>query len=85
MALISPGVEIKVFDDSAYAPAGTGTVPLLMIATDQDKNNITNDDIAAGTTKVNAGKLAIIGSQRELAALYGAPFFEQTSSGTHWG
>jgi hypothetical protein len=82
MALISPGVEIKVFDDSAYAPAGTGTVPLLMIATDQDKNNITNDDIAAGTTKVNAGKLAIIGSQRELAALYGAPFFEQTSSGT---
>jgi len=82
MALISPGVEIKVFDDSAYAPAGTGTVPLLIIATDQDKNNITNTDIAAGTTKANAGKLAIIGSQRELATLYGAPYFEQTSSGT---
>ena len=82
MALISPGVEIQVFDDSAYASAATGTVPLIIIATAQDKNNITNTGIAAGTTKANAGKLAIVGSQRELATLYGAPYFERTSSNT---
>jgi len=82
MALVSPGVEITVFNDSAYASAATGTVPLIVIATEQDKSNITNTGTAAGTTKVNAGKLAIVGSQRELATLYGAPYFEQTSSNT---
>jgi hypothetical protein len=82
MALVSPGVEITVFNDSAYASAATGTVPLIVIATEQDKSNITNTGTAAGTTKANAGKLAIVGSQRELATLYGAPYFEQTSSNT---
>lgn len=82
MALVSPGVEITVFNDSAYASAATGTVPLIVMATEQDKSNITATGIAAGTTKANAGKLAIVGSQRELATLYGAPYFEQTSSNT---
>ena len=82
MALISPGVEVQVFDDSAYASGATGTVPLLVIATEQDKQNITKTGIAAGTIKANANKLAIVSSQRELATLYGAPYFERTSSDT---
>ena len=82
MALISPGVEVQVYDDSAYASGATGTVPLLIMATEQDKQNITKTGIAAGTTKVNAKKLAIVSSQRELATLYGAPYFERTSSDT---
>jgi hypothetical protein len=82
MALVSPGVEIQVYNESAYASTAVGTVPLIVIATEQDKSNISNTGIAAGTTKTNAGKLAIVGSQRELATLYGAPYFERTSSNT---
>jgi len=82
MALVSPGVEIQVFNESAYASTSIGTVPLIVMATEQDKRDISDTGIAAGTTKTNAGKLAIVGSQRELATLYGAPFFERTSSNT---
>ena len=35
--LTSPGVSISVTDESFYAAAGTGTVPLIVIATAQDK------------------------------------------------
>lgn len=82
MALISPGVEITVYNESAYASAAVGTVPLIVMATAQDKSDIGGTGIAAGTTKANAGKLAIVGSQRELATLYGSPYFERTSSNT---
>ena len=36
--LTSPGVSISVTDESFYAAAGTGTVPLIVIATAQDKS-----------------------------------------------
>ena len=35
--LISPGVSISVSDESFYAAAGAGSVPLIVIATAQDK------------------------------------------------
>ena len=35
--LISPGVSISVSDESFYAAAGAGSVPLIVIATSQDK------------------------------------------------
>jgi len=37
--LTSPGVSVTVSDESFYAPAGTGSVPLIVIATAQDKTS----------------------------------------------
>mgnify|MGYP000311776736 CR=1 FL=1 len=33
MALSSPGVEVKVIDESFYTPAEPGTVPMIFVAT----------------------------------------------------
>lgn len=82
MALISPGVQVTVIDESNYIPAATNTVPYILIATAQDKVSGTGSGIAAGTLKVNAGKVYPITSQRDLAATFGNPFFYKTSTGT---
>ena len=82
MALISPGVQVTVIDESNYIPAATNTVPYFLIATAQNKISGTGTGIAAGTLKVNAGKVYPITSQRDLAATFGNPFFYKTSTGT---
>ena len=46
MALISPGVEVTVIDESFYTPAEPGTVPLIIVATAQDKSNASGTAIA---------------------------------------
>jgi Phage tail sheath C-terminal domain len=80
MALVSPGVQLTVTDQSQYVPAGVGTVPLVVLATAQDKT--VNGSIASGTTKANAGVLQVFGSQRELVNALGYPTFKQSSAGT---
>jgi hypothetical protein len=79
--LVSPGVSISVSDESFYAPAGAGTVPLIVIATAQDKTSPDGTSIAAYTTKATAGKLYQITSQRELIQGFGNPEFKM-SNGT---
>ena len=78
--LVSPGLSITVSDESQYVPAGTGTVPLVIFATAQDKLN-PSGDVASGTTKVNANTLNAYGSQRELINAFGYPTFKK-SAGT---
>jgi hypothetical protein len=80
MALISPGVEVTVIDESFYTPAEPGTTPLIVVATAQDKSNAAGTGTAQGTLAANIGKAFRITSQRELVDLYGVPFFEQTAS-----
>ena len=80
MALVSPGLEITVTDESQYVPGAVGTVPLVVFATEQDK--IFNGTIADGTTATNAGKLQAFTSQRELVAAMGYPTFKQSAAGT---
>jgi len=82
MALISPGVEVTVIDESNYAPSAAGTVAAIVIATAQDKTSGTGTGTAAGTTAANAGKTYLIGSQRELTSTFGNPTFYNTASGT---
>src|SRR6056300_190099 len=77
--LVSPGVDVQVIDESIYASVGTGTVPLIIIATGQNKSDVSGSGIAAYTTKAEANKLKLITSQRELVQYYGEPFFEQVS------
>jgi hypothetical protein len=80
MALVSPGLQLTVTDESQYVPGAVGTVPLVIFATAQDK--VINGAIASGTTAANAGALQAFGSQRELAAAMGYPVFKQSAAGT---
>ena len=82
MALISPGVEVTVIDESNYAPSAAGTVAAIVIATAQDKTSGTGSGTATGTTSANAGETFLIGSQRELTATFGNPTFYNTTAGT---
>jgi hypothetical protein len=34
--LVSPGVQVSITDESVYGPAGSGTVPMIFIATGVD-------------------------------------------------
>lgn len=82
MALVSPGVEVTVIDESFYTPAEPGTTPLIVVATAQDKINGSGTGTASATTKANAGKAFRLTSQKDLVDLFGVPFFETTVSGS---
>ncbi len=82
MALISPGVQVTVVDESNYVPAATNSVPYILIATAQNKISGTGISVAPGTLSVNANKLYLVTSQRDLAATFGNPFFYKTTTGT---
>jgi hypothetical protein len=82
MALISPGVEVTVIDESQYIPSAVNTVPYFLIATAQNKISASGIGVAPGTLAANANKTYLITSQRDLAATFGVPFFYQTTAGT---
>ena len=75
VTLVSPGVSISVIDQSINVGAGPGTVPLIFIATQQDKTIPDGSEVAPGTTKANAGKVWSITSQRDLVQTFGDPIF----------
>jgi hypothetical protein len=82
MALISPGVEVTIIDESQYIPAATNSVPYILLATAQNKVSGAGVGVAAGTLKANANKTYLITSQRDLSATFGVPFFYKTTAGT---
>lgn len=82
MALVSPGVQVTVIDQSQYAPAASNSVPLIILATAQNKTNAAGTGVAAATTAANANKLYTVTSSRDLVNLYGNPFFYKTTDGT---
>ena len=75
MALVSPGVQVNVINESFYTPAEPGTTPLIFVATKENKSNPAKTGIAQGTLAANAGKVYTISSQRELAETFGDPLF----------
>ena len=79
--LVSPGVAVTVVDESAYASPGTGTIPMIAIATRSDKTDPTGteaDGIAKYTKAANAGRVVNVTSQRELTQFFGDPVFAST-------
>jgi len=78
--LVSPGVSVEVINESFYAPSGPGTVPFIVIATQENKVNPSNA-VAEGTLKENAGTVYSIASKRELLNTFGTPVFPKTASG----
>lgn len=74
--LVSPGVAVSVTDESQYGGAGQGTVPLIILATETNKTNLSATGYAQGTIPANAGKPFLLTSQRELVELFGQPQFK---------
>lgn len=73
--LNSPGVAVTVSDESMYAPSAPGTVPLIVIATAEDK--LTGSSvIAPGTQKSNYGKVYLNTSQKDLVDTFGDAVFK---------
>jgi hypothetical protein len=88
--LVSPGISITVSDESFYAGADQGTVPLIVIATRSNKANPNDTDfsvvssIAPGTIPAVAGVNTLITSQRELIQTFGEPIFvEEAGTPSH--
>ncbi len=78
MALVSPGVQVTVIDETNYIPAATNSVPYMLIATAQNKVSGSGVGVAAGTLAANANKVYLVTSQRDLSATFGNPFFYKT-------
>ena len=74
--LSSPGISVTVVDESFYTPAAPGTVPLIIVASQQDKMNSAGTGTAPGTLKANAGKVYLLTSQQDLGATFGVPYFQ---------
>lgn len=81
MALVSPGVQVTVIDESNYAPNALGSVAYILVATAQNKTAPGGVGIAAGTLPENAEKIYTITSQRDLVTTFGTPIFKTTASG----
>jgi len=75
--LVSPGVAVSVTDESPYGGAGAGTVPLVILATETNKVNVSGTGYAAGTIPANAGKATLLTSQRDLVEMFGTPVFRE--------
>ena len=79
VSLVSPGVSVTIIDQSQYAPTQAGSVPLVILATAQDKSTPGNT-LAAGTTIANSEKIITVTSQRDLVNYFGNPFFAVDAS-----
>jgi hypothetical protein len=74
--LVSPGVSVTVTDESQYGSAGQGSVPLIILATESNKVNLSATGYAEATKPVNANKPYLLTSQRELVEYFGQPQFK---------
>ena len=74
--LSSPGVSVSVIDESFYTPSAAGTVPLIVVATAQDKATGAATGTAPGTLQANAGKVYLLTSQKDLSDTFGTPVFK---------
>ena len=86
--LVSPGTQVQITDESVYGPAGAGTVPMIFIATGQDKVDPTGteiDGIAKYTKSAVAGSPVLVTSQRELTQYFGNIDFRTVSSTVQQG
>lgn len=80
--LISPGVSVQVIDESIYIPGRIGTIPLIYIATAEEKSQ-ENGDPAIGTYE--SGVIRTVTSLRQSLELYGIPKYYDTGGAIHYG
>lgn len=77
--LVSPGVSVTVTDESFYVPASAPTVPLIFIATADEKLQPNGITPAAGTFESNV--VRTITSLQQSAQMYGVPVFKEDYTG----
>lgn len=78
--LSSPGVSVTVIDESFYTPAAPGTVPLIVVASAENKQNGAGTGTAPGTLAANAGTVYLLTSQKDLSDTFGIPKFYTDSN-----
>lgn len=71
--LVSPGVSVSVTDESLFIPASAPTVPLIFIATADEKKRPDGITNAAGTFEHNV--VRTVTSLKQSTELYGVPKF----------
>lgn len=79
MALVSPGVEVNVQDDSVYVIGTAATVPLIFIATGAEK--LQQDGITPALGTYETGVVRVVSSIRQALELYGVPKFYTSTDG----
>ena len=77
--LVSPGVSVTVTDESFFIPAAAATVPLIFIATADEKKQPDGTSDAAGTFEHNV--IRTVTSLKQSTELYGVPRFLEDSAG----
>jgi hypothetical protein len=77
--LISPGVSVTITDESFFIPAQAVTVPLIFIATADEKLQPDGVTPAAGTYESNV--IRTVTSLKQSTQLYGVPNFLQDNGG----
>lgn len=82
MALISPGVEVTVTDESFYVPGQQACVPLLFVATADEK--LQPDGVTPAEGTYEFGIIRPVTSIRQSLELYGVPNFLQDASGNQF-
>ncbi len=79
MALVSPGIQVTVTDESFFIPAAAPTVPLIFIATGAEKTQSDGVTPAAGTFE--SGVIRTVTTLTQSVELYGEPSFLVDSNG----
>ncbi|KKM15639.1 hypothetical protein LCGC14_1694020, partial [marine sediment metagenome] len=79
MALVSPGVQVTVTDESFFVPAAAPTVPLIFVATGAEKTQSDGVTPAAGTFESDV--IRTVTSLTQSVELYGEPSFLEDSNG----
>jgi len=81
--LVSPGVEVTVTDESFFIPHAAPTVPLIFIATQEEKLRPDGITPAEGTYEYNV--VRTVTSMAQSTNLYGIPtFLEDTATGAQF-
>lgn len=81
--LVSPGVEVTIIDESFYIPAQAPTVPLLFVATQEQKLRPDGETPAEGTSEYDV--VRTVTSVRQSTDLYGVPvFLEDENTGAQF-
>ena len=79
MALVSPGVQVTVTDESFFIPASAPTVPLLFVATAAEKTQ--GDGVTPAPATFENNVIRTVTSLTQSTELYGIPLFLEDDAG----
>lgn len=79
MALVSPGIQVNLNDNSAYTTGNVASIPLFIIATADEKTQ--QDGITPALGTYEYGVVRTVTSVPQLLQLYGVPRFLKDSAG----